>query len=450
MSEYFVIGVFWIACLYAIVRDLRLLFLLFFCSLCFGSFTVVPVSLTGGLTITPTSVLSLALVARLLMSFDGINFVLQATASVFSLRLLKIYCIVAVITTLFMSRLFQDHIYVYSLRNVDYTLLKPTSQNITQLAYVILSCSTAVALARLYKEGSYLLLTIIALCSLALLLGITGLLDNFHVTSALSPFRNGSYIVHAEHNVLGAKRIIGLMPEASSYATLCVSVFVILFFLRKYCPSHFTRNYLIPVCLIVLGVCIWYSASSTGFIGVIVFLLVIILSVIKRVFTHLFAGVTNTRKIGNFLGAVLIVASIAMFGDWVLNRMQDALAVLDLMLFKKIDSESYLTRSAQNMTAWRAFIDSHLLGIGLGSTRTSSSILAVVSGVGLLGAVALYSQLILLGIKPAGGVESQTASVSVYRKSMMPIFVMSAVSSSVADFGPLVAFLIAFSVASRY
>jgi hypothetical protein len=69
----------------------------------------------------------------------------------------------------------------------------------------------------------------------------------------------------------------------------------------------------------------------------------------------------------------------------------DAAAVihdyLDNLIFSKSDSTSGIERQSWNTIAWQNFFDSYGLGLGLGTVRTSSFPLALLSNVGLPGAI---------------------------------------------------------------
>ena len=70
------------------------------------------------------------------------------------------------------------------------------------------------------------------------------------------------------------------------------------------------------------------------------------------------------------------------------------MTVLNAVIFDKSESESGIERAAMNMAGMRAFLDTYGLGVGLGSTRASSFIVAMLSSLGILGSV-IYSAFLL-------------------------------------------------------
>src|SRR3546814_14550584 len=55
-------------------------------------------------------------------------------------------------------------------------------------------------------------------------------------TQILAPFRTASYAILSDQEILGSLRIVGLMPEASAYGTICVFFGAALYFLRRAVP----------------------------------------------------------------------------------------------------------------------------------------------------------------------------------------------------------------------
>ncbi|MBR0679049.1 hypothetical protein GXW74_00995 [Roseomonas eburnea] len=69
-------------------------------------------------------------------------------------------------------------------------------------------------------------------------------------------------------------------------------------------------------------------------------------------------------------------------------QLLDVVEQVVVMTLNKGESESYAERGAMNQAAWSAFLESGGLGIGWGSTRASSAVPGLLSGAGVLGAIA--------------------------------------------------------------
>jgi hypothetical protein len=61
--------------------------------------------------------------------------------------------------------------------------------------------------------------------------------------------------------------------------------------------------------------------------------------------------------------------------------------ILDSMVFNKLNSSSGIERSLWNSRMWQGFLDTYLMGIGLGGGRGSGYVGILVGNVGLIGTI---------------------------------------------------------------
>jgi hypothetical protein len=128
------------------------------------------------------------------------------------------------------------------------TPLAPAVSNIAQSGYMVMSVGIALVFT-LYGESAYFRRHYMR----ALLIGdfvliASGVADMTLGGPLLEPFRN-SYALLVDVEVMGAKRVVGLMPEASIFGSTCVGAAANLVFLRPCfemrgcatisCPSPF-------------------------------------------------------------------------------------------------------------------------------------------------------------------------------------------------------------------
>ena len=66
------IAVFWVIVVWTLFQEKQVLLYLLFASMSFGSFAAIPTEVTGGLTLTPTPLVAMALIARELGSMRGL------------------------------------------------------------------------------------------------------------------------------------------------------------------------------------------------------------------------------------------------------------------------------------------------------------------------------------------------------------------------------------------
>lgn len=71
MEEAIPIALFWALALWGAFGKSHVLLYLFFGSMSFGAFAVIPTELTGGLTLTPTPMLALLIIMRSMLAEGG-------------------------------------------------------------------------------------------------------------------------------------------------------------------------------------------------------------------------------------------------------------------------------------------------------------------------------------------------------------------------------------------
>jgi hypothetical protein len=69
------------------------------------------------------------------------------------------------------------------------------------------------------------------------------------------------------------------------------------------------------------------------------------------------------------------------------GQLDPAARLIETTLLEKADSASGSERFYWNQKSWMAFLDTHGLGVGLGSSRASSTFVAILSQLGIAGAL---------------------------------------------------------------
>lgn len=264
--------------------------------------------------------------------------------------------------------------------------LAPTKGNITQTIYVVgnLVCFLATFLyARdetrvrtLAKAGLVCAFVVIGFGALDLITYYTG-------TVFLMDFvRTANYAMLDETVILGFKRIVGSFPEASGFADASMQLFgfVIVLWFR----GRWTRWTGLATALLLLG--LFFSTSSAALVSLVVFLSVLIgfrvWSVLEKP--------ANLQTI--MLTAVLPLCVLTL--SLILMIHPDSSAVLaafyDQLLGSKLESDSGVERMSWNAQGLANFVETYGLGVGLGSTRTSSFIVASLASVGAIGTLLLF------------------------------------------------------------
>ena len=341
------IALFWALAAWALVgRDGRRLVCGFFASLPFMSFAVVPVDFLGGLSLTPAPVLGTLLVLRTALAGRGARVMLTDALLPRRMLLLTLFWAVAVVITLFMPAILAGRVLVIPVRAawMGPVPLFPSAQNLSQLGYLTVSVLLALAFAVILREPEGRRRAFGALCLGGWVAVATGLLDyaslRLPLEAVLAPFRTASYALLVSDQALGGKRVVGLMPEASSFGLLCLGFLSLLCFLRRGLDGE--RRAGLPVLLGLLAVCVWLSTSSAAYVGLALLGIVLAVDWVWRAAglrrgapgRHGLAG--EAWVAGGALAAVMLVLVVFPAGP------ERLVAGFDAMVLQKPGSSSYL------------------------------------------------------------------------------------------------------------
>jgi hypothetical protein len=261
--------------------------------------------------------------------------------------------------------------------------LGPVSSNFTQGVYLVadLICFTmTVAIASTQAGFVAIAAALVAYAAGNVLFALLDLGTYSTGTQwTLDFMRNAQYTLHNEEEVSGLKRIVGSFTEASAFArsTLGALGFTGTLWLCGRRPALTGALALASLVLVVL------STSSTGLAGAPPVLVILYATAVMR------GGFHPSRPYGlaAVLCAPLLVAAVvlAVLLD---DRASETIRnYFDLLIFNKSASESGIERDSWNTFALQNFFDSYGLGVGLGTVRTSSFPLALLSNDGVPGSL---------------------------------------------------------------
>lgn len=445
--NYLPIALFWTLALWGAASRGPVLIYLFFATMPFGAFAAMPTQLTGGLTFTATPLVMLLIVLRTFLNRQGPATLLTMALMPQRLMLLFLFWLVAGITTAFMPRLFEGAAMVVPVRGVlsEAAPLRPTMQNLSQFAYLTISVFSVFAFARLLQSPIMRQHALKAMCLGGAATAVTGLLDYasqfLPLDSLFAPFRTASYALATEVEVLGAKRVVGLMPEASAFGGLCLGFAGALYFYRRAIFDGTIRDICVPAVIVLLTICAWLSTSSGTYVGLFVLALVAALEWLLRANVSLRVHSIYRRGLGGELavvaGAVTGAALLLIVWPQVLDPLY---SLIDRMVLQKSSSDSYAERGMWRSVALSSLLDTYGFGVGLGGTRASSSLVAIFSSSGIVGGT-LYCAFMLQNLlRPTAGAPVETQLiVSAFRFSFIPTFVVTLMVGD-ADFGGMIAF----------
>lgn len=450
------IVVFWGLAIWAFFQKKQALIYLFFASMSFGSFAVIPTELTKGLTFTATPIVALLLITKQIAATKGVTNVLNNAFDPRGLLLLFLFWVLAAVTTAFMPRFFENVIQVVPVRlgdSTDTTPLVPTVQNLSQFVYISISVMTVFVFADLLRSPSMQKHAVAALCLGAGVAVFTGLIDfasqYLPLKPALEVFRTASYALLTDVEVLNAKRVVGLMPEASSFGTLTLSFLASVYFFRHAAPPGPMRSYVMPSLVILLMLLVWMSTSSAAFLGLALFGLLIVCdwvwrATFRRTNPYLRLGLMN-----DFWIAISILTIALMTLVVIPQLLSPLIELVDETVFKKSGTSSFEERSMWTRVSWQALMGTYGLGVGLGATRASNFLVALISNVGVLGGICylLFLSTILIVKRVPAANPQRAAWLLAIRWTYLPPFFISLTIGTTADFGMFNAFLFGFAVA---
>ncbi|WP_198670720.1 hypothetical protein [Oceanicella sp. SM1341] len=441
------LALFWGFAIWGLVSRKPVLLYLFFGSMPFGAFAVVPPEALGGLTFTPTPIVALLITARMFMGQRALAYVITSAIEERRLMWLFAFWLVAVLTTFTMPRIFAGTVGVIPVRGLlsQAAPLMPSTQNISQLTYLTISVLAVVAFSRLLQGAEMRQHALRALCLGATMTLVTGALDYatqfVPLEPVLAPFRTASYALLTDVEVLGAKRVVGLMPEASSYGSVCIAMLTALWFLRRAIRDERLRNRRAPLLcggLVLFG---WFSTSSATYVGLALFICMVVMEWAWRA-GALKRGAYRRRGLAAefwlaFAGFGALTAVVA-FHPAVLDPL---VAMIDRMVLQKTSSSSFEERGMWTAVSWQAALDTWGLGVGVGSTRASNFAVAVASNTGFAGAFFYAVFLLRTFTRRAHPQDAEGAAmISGIRWAYPPGFVLVLLVGTTPDPGPMVAF----------
>lgn len=450
------VGIFWSIALWALFQKKQVLIYLFFASMPFGSFAAIPTELTAGLTMTPTPIVALLLVARELGSARGLTSGLHSALKPSGLLLLLLFWLIAGIATAFMPRFFAGTVEIVPLRfgtSADTAPLAPSVQNLSQFVYISISVLTVFAFASMLRMEGMRRHALAALCLGAALTIITGFFDfasqYLPLQSFLELFRTASYALLTDAEVQDAKRVVGLMPEASSFGSLSLSFLAVLYFFRRAMPVGRLRNRFVPIMMSLLLLLVWLSTSSAAYLGFGLFSATVAAEWCWRLIAsgrnpYLRRGISGEFWLGALaVWALLLVMIVAP------RVLTPVLEMFDVTVLQKSSSSSFEERGMWTQVSWDALLATRGLGVGMGGTRASNFAVALASNAGVLGATFYFLFVLqcLLIRRAQRGDAAGEALLSAVRWSYLSPFFVSLAIGTTPDFGVFNAFLYGFTVA---
>jgi hypothetical protein len=258
--------------------------------------------------------------------------------------------------------------------------LSPSSGNITQTGYFAIGALLYFAvLILLSRYGRFELIRkgFLAAIWCHVVLSIISLAGNLvGAGDILLPIRTANYALLTDTEMAGFVRLVGGFPEASSFG---IATFGCLGFTYAYWTVTRAPLMLFLTCL--LAAFLFLSTSSTAY-GALVVSIVFVFGWIGK---SLLVG-RLTRGHSYVLG-IAVVSLVAVLCVLLIKPQvfDPVVRLIDTAVLSKADSDSARERGYWNMKSLESVVDTGLLGVGMGSSRASSWLVAAISQLGLPG-----------------------------------------------------------------
>lgn len=392
----------------------------------------------GGASIMAVQLAVVAVICMLCLTRGGIDRLLGTVRPGqpgFWFLLFFVYC---AFSALCAPRVFNGATDVFSIARSENKLgivsvpLHPTTGNITQLFSLTLSILAFFAFATLFRLAPSREAVIKAMAAATIVHVGLGWLDvASHAVGAdwlLDPIRTANYAILDDHRMIGLKRMVGGFAEASSFGAFSVGVFA--FWLQIWASG---RGSAMARWLLLLSlIAVLRSTSSGAYVTLTLYLLLIggwqLAGNLRTVLPR------RTLAIG--LIGLLVIWSAALLIFAAYHFSAGFSAFIDRSLLTKLDSSSGIERMSWNTQAFRNFLDTHLLGAGLGSVRASNWLMAALGSVGLPGTLLYLAALASMFAAGRGIADADTrAVISAAKAACIALFISDLMTAATPNSG---------------
>jgi hypothetical protein len=426
----------WVFILAAAVSRPSVSLYLLFASEIFSGLSLLPPSIIGN--VAASTVCGAVFIAKYALADKQYNFILAQLLDVRRFGLLALFSVYMLATAILYPRLFQGQVELFSLNSpTSPSSLAPTSANITQPIYLLISIAVAVIFGTAGQTLQFRRTFLHAALAGAILLVISGFVDmiagDLGHEDALAAFHNATYSLLESAEIAGQKRVVGFMPEASSFGSACTGSLALLLFNREFYDGA-VRTYVVPALCAVLAYMIYASTSSGAYVGLAI---LAALAVARYMGALALTGPLSAAQIRQLFWITVILAGIALICIFPANAFVAHLGdLLDKVVFEKTGSSSYIERSSWTQAGVAAFYTTHGIGVGVGSIRTSNWFVNFVASTGVIGAV-LFGGFVGLALWPARRyADAATSRFALAMKlTILPGFIVSELSATTPDPG---------------
>ncbi|TDL81107.1 hypothetical protein E2L08_07145 [Palleronia sediminis] len=386
---------------------------LLFAMLPFGMMAAINLPAVGGTSIVAADLAVVTLVLLVLARPGGTvdlarTMLIERTGVVLSAVLLY-----AIIATLFLPRVFAGAIEVFSIGRGDGIIsrpLRPGNGNLSQLLRLMLSIAAFAAVAAVLTrrpDARAVLRGVQLATGVHVALGLVDIATNAAgLAFLLDPIRTANYSLTLGQKMAGLNRMIGGFPEASAYGYLSLGLFG---FWLSYWFTDDGRRGRSGVWLALTTFVLLRGTSSSAYVGAALLLGVFVAIQLRGADF----GALRLRAAGIAVIAVAVLP-LAVAGMLALYVMvPDVAAFIDRSLLDKLQTSSGVERMSWNAQAFGNFLDTNLMGAGLGSVRASNWLISTLATLGVIGTALMLMFLWRVATLPTADMDRDAGRVAV-------------------------------------
>jgi hypothetical protein len=309
--------------------------------------------------------------------------------------------------------------------------LRPVSGNLTQPIYGIGNAFVFLGIyALLARKGRFedFRNAALLLGALDVLAGVINLAEGAGMPPVLEYVRTGGYAQFGLAPPGSRVRIQGTFSETSWFSGFTLPLFA---FAVNLWIGRSRERYSGMVALSSLALLLM-STSGTAYAGLAMYLPYLGGTLLWRA--------RNTGKIQRaevftigLMAVVLVIGGLFLFE---LDAATTLSQFFEDTVGNKMESESGIERASWNRQAWVNFLDTYGVGIGLGSSRASSLVMALLSNVGVIGTTLFVAFVARIMRPPAKTVPNSLAVIKrAAQHAAMATILCAATSGTTCDLG---------------
>jgi hypothetical protein len=444
-----VLVAFWLLYALAAASPTRWSVYLFFAMLPFGALSVIPTAATGGTTILPVIVCSALLVVKVFGDYRHRSTLIDGLFGLKRLGMLTGFVLVALIVTATSPQIFSGT----PVMGLNTGLVVPLAYgtgNLTQSLYLSSSFLITASFYCLLVDPDNRPVVARALLLGGAMVVISGLADMVTAgTAILEPLRTASYTFLVNDSIGNMRRVVGFETEASSFGGLSLAFAAILYFVRPAAllgaNARLLQHGLAIACLAMAVL----STSSAAYVGLAVFVLCAFADVVRRAILR-----PDPEDRRTLTGDVVVLGIFTLAAGMVVLLSPGVWSAIygmfDTVVLQKSQTSSYVERGTWNSVSLEGLWQTGGYGVGIGSTRASNWMIAVMTSTGLLGASLMFGFLAFALFAPVPRGDPALRAMCLGSRIALIIILVPALGvGTLVDFGPCNALIFASLAALR-